>query len=50
MHDISVFIANAQNPLIDLADISSEARGLKFGLNLNLHLHFVHASRMALTR
>ena len=44
-HDLFVFIAYAQMPLIIAhADVSSYARGLKFGLSFHLHPYFVHTS------
>ena len=42
MHGISVLITYAQMPLVNThADVSSEARGLNFGLSLHLHPYFV---------
>ena len=45
-HEISVLIAYAQTPPINArADVSSETRGLNFGLSLHLQPCFVYASR-----
>ena len=45
-HEILVLSAYAQKPsLITHADVSSETRGLHFGLSLHLHSYFVYVSR-----
>ena len=44
-HEIVVLIAHAQKlPLNAQVDVSSGARGLKFGTSLYIHTYFVYAS------
>ena len=44
MDEILGLIAYGQTPLNAYADVSSRARGINFGLNLQLHLYFVYTS------
>ena len=46
MHKILVIIAYAQMSIINVnVDVSSEARGLNFGLRLYLHPYLMYAGR-----